>query len=425
MISCDGCKKAGRKAEYCGETARTPYLRGQEHLAAHAKGHEDSALFKHDVLHHGGEVGSFSMRVLMRHKKPLARQMHEATYIENSVSDIVMNSKCEYNGVRVPRVTIEVGGRLYTEEYRGAEGPNPSWHTGTVPGPTHLTTGPKRASPASEGLDHETLQLREQEKDLRRWEDKVRAKARSRTPQKASKRTLDENEPHRPPAKVSRDIRTHMVPEDTSDPPEHSPKDQGLPRTSIEPIMDHGLDPDVRDNPGEKDKDKVHKAQSKPDSLDDKGKDAPRTAKDKARPTKYSFGSTDVRYRDLNKTLMDNARSLGPKDKPPEDLRKATTPKGQPGTPRTSSKPPKERPRPPSKTETSTSTPGPSARTKDLSKDSLDPKPRVQEGVDAPAQHLRPEGHRVRKTQLTLSTLWRLNPNKLNKKKESTVKGGG
>ena len=119
MMSCDRCKTTNITAQYCGESARTGYLRGREHARGQVKKSEDNALFKHDEIHHAGEQGTYSMVILRKHKKPLSRQMHEATNIENSKADIVMNSKGEMHGARVPRITVEMGARTYSEEYRG------------------------------------------------------------------------------------------------------------------------------------------------------------------------------------------------------------------------------------------------------------------------------------------------------------------
>ena len=91
LLTCERCRLAGCRAEYCGETARTPYLRRKEHSRSQAKEQEDSALHKHDVLHHGGLKGHYNMTVLRTHHKPLARQIQEATHIENSTADIILN----------------------------------------------------------------------------------------------------------------------------------------------------------------------------------------------------------------------------------------------------------------------------------------------------------------------------------------------
>ena len=123
QISCDRCRETGIAADYYGESSRTPYLRGQEHLKGQALRHEDNPLHKHDSIHHLGNKGTYSMKVLRTHKQPLSRQVQEAVEIQSSKSQIIMNSKSEYNGSKLPRITIEVGDRVMTEDYRGQNGP--------------------------------------------------------------------------------------------------------------------------------------------------------------------------------------------------------------------------------------------------------------------------------------------------------------
>ena len=56
------------------------------------------------------------MKVLRSHRAPLSRQIQEGVEIENSTAKIVMNSKGEWNGSRIPRVVVEVGEKLHEEE---------------------------------------------------------------------------------------------------------------------------------------------------------------------------------------------------------------------------------------------------------------------------------------------------------------------
>ena len=57
----------------------------------------------------------FRMKVLRSHKTPLTRQIQEGVEINNSTANIIMNSKGEWNGSRIPRVVIEVGEKLQEE----------------------------------------------------------------------------------------------------------------------------------------------------------------------------------------------------------------------------------------------------------------------------------------------------------------------
>ena len=119
MMSCDKCAEADIKAHYYGESARTGFIHGKEHLHGQKKVAEENPLAKHDIIHHGGMPCSYSMRIVRKHKKALERQIHEATCIQSSKADILLNSKNEWNGPRVPRISVEVGAKVITEVYNG------------------------------------------------------------------------------------------------------------------------------------------------------------------------------------------------------------------------------------------------------------------------------------------------------------------
>ena len=104
------------RSEYTGETSRTGYLRGREHLEGLSKKNEDNPLWKHCVVAHDGEVVDFKMKIVRRHKTPLTRQIHEAVEIQYSTAAAVLNSKGEWNGARIPRIVIEVGEEIKDED---------------------------------------------------------------------------------------------------------------------------------------------------------------------------------------------------------------------------------------------------------------------------------------------------------------------
>ena len=128
------------------------------------------------------------MAILRRHKKPLARQMHEATEIECSQADIMLNSKGEFNGHRVPRVVVEVGARVITQHYDGSwpglqpqqQQPHARPGHGLQPGPCKNCAGPTRAG-AGSGLsrailDAELDREEEEQRDqgIKEWETRLR-----------------------------------------------------------------------------------------------------------------------------------------------------------------------------------------------------------------------------------------------------------
>ena len=120
-ILCQECELGHIKAEYTGESSRTPYLRGREHLDGLEKRKEDNALWKHCAQVHQGREVKFKMRVLRSHRTPMSRQIQEAVEIENSKADILMNSKGEWNGSRIPRIVIEVGEKIQEGEEKNTE----------------------------------------------------------------------------------------------------------------------------------------------------------------------------------------------------------------------------------------------------------------------------------------------------------------
>ena len=113
-------EKGGKKSQYLGESARTSYERGLEHLRAYNSLKEDSHMTKHwQEDHQGEERPEFKMRVARKHTSALVRQVHEAVIIEMATEneDInVLNSKGEYNRCQLPRLGIKMGKKCVDEE---------------------------------------------------------------------------------------------------------------------------------------------------------------------------------------------------------------------------------------------------------------------------------------------------------------------
>ena len=113
-ISCLECKKKGKDVEYLGESARTMYDRGAEHLndlLTQAKG---KPLWEHVREDHDGEIQTswFRMKLVKKSRSALQRQIREALEIEGSGAEVVLNRKGEWNGSRIPRIRVEVGDRI-------------------------------------------------------------------------------------------------------------------------------------------------------------------------------------------------------------------------------------------------------------------------------------------------------------------------
>ena len=89
-IECEECKTKGITSEYVGESSRTGFLRGGEHLDGLKNKNVKNPLWKHCVDQHQSNLVSFSMKILRSHRTPLTRQIHESVEIENSKANIIM-----------------------------------------------------------------------------------------------------------------------------------------------------------------------------------------------------------------------------------------------------------------------------------------------------------------------------------------------
>ena len=118
-IRCQECASRGVCSEYLGESSRTGFLRGGEHLDDLKSRCLKSPLWKHCLEQHDGKEVTFKMEIVRKHKSPLTRQIHESVAIENSSAKILMNSKSEYNGSKIPRIVVEVGDQVDTEDWGG------------------------------------------------------------------------------------------------------------------------------------------------------------------------------------------------------------------------------------------------------------------------------------------------------------------
>ena len=116
-ISCLECKKNNVEVEYIGETARTIYDRGEEHLSDLINEVKGKPLWEHIVEKHESryEIGWFKIRLLMKHRTALQRQIREALKIENSGAEIILNKKNEWNESRIPRLRVEIADKIEEE----------------------------------------------------------------------------------------------------------------------------------------------------------------------------------------------------------------------------------------------------------------------------------------------------------------------
>ena len=92
---------------YYGESSRTIYERYKKHKDGERSNNKDNPLWKHDVLSHDGIMQEYTVKVLEKHRDPMRRQVTEKVILENRMkTQKLMNSKNEWGGAPLPRVTI-------------------------------------------------------------------------------------------------------------------------------------------------------------------------------------------------------------------------------------------------------------------------------------------------------------------------------
>ena len=91
---------------YVGESSRSIFERAGEHWKSYEKRNTDSHIWKHHLIHHGGE-GEPEMRfkIVGNYRTALSRQIAEAIRIRKRGTS-VLNSKGEYDRCRIHRLTI-------------------------------------------------------------------------------------------------------------------------------------------------------------------------------------------------------------------------------------------------------------------------------------------------------------------------------
>ena len=109
--------KEGGSFKYIGESARSAYERGANHLNDRKTLDLGSHMLKHALQCHEKEDPhgvKFHMKVLEYHKSSLERQISEAVLIqEQRKSGSILNSKSEYNRSSIPRLGVKMGHKAY------------------------------------------------------------------------------------------------------------------------------------------------------------------------------------------------------------------------------------------------------------------------------------------------------------------------
>ena len=111
---------------YIGETKKSGYERGCEHMEDLKTLKENSHLLKHLIeIHPNLKIDELKvgMRIRKTFKSALERQIGEAIAIKVSKEKgyTLMNSKSEYNRCKIPRLTIDTENETYKELKRQEE----------------------------------------------------------------------------------------------------------------------------------------------------------------------------------------------------------------------------------------------------------------------------------------------------------------
>ena len=110
--TCTTCKEDGaeKDAFYIGESGRSAFERGTEHIRDYEALELDSHMLKHKILAHGDQEKeiAFKMKILKKHNTAFRRQVHEAVVVELNESNNILNSKGGFNRCKLPRLTIKM-----------------------------------------------------------------------------------------------------------------------------------------------------------------------------------------------------------------------------------------------------------------------------------------------------------------------------
>ena len=102
-----------RLHKYIGESSRSFYERGLEHLRDLEEYKKESHMLKHYFDQHAGEEVSsmrFGCRIIKQASSAFNRQISESVYIqENAKRHSILNSKSEYNRCALPRLSTKLG----------------------------------------------------------------------------------------------------------------------------------------------------------------------------------------------------------------------------------------------------------------------------------------------------------------------------
>ena len=107
-IGCKQCREQGKPTIYWGETSRSIFERGLEHLKGQEEEEIDNPLWKHSVNCHNNNKQKYEIEVVETHSVAMKRQISEWLLIlEGGKMGPILNSKNDWGSEKLPRVVIE------------------------------------------------------------------------------------------------------------------------------------------------------------------------------------------------------------------------------------------------------------------------------------------------------------------------------
>ena len=120
-VKCKLCLQEGKNSFYIGESARTPYDRGLEHLNLINREDRESPCVEHRDEYHQGQEVEFQMAVLSYPKTTLQRQATEAFQMDlhREVKNcLVINRRGEWGQNLPPKMVMDENGHVSKQSKR-------------------------------------------------------------------------------------------------------------------------------------------------------------------------------------------------------------------------------------------------------------------------------------------------------------------
>ena len=107
-VTCLSCKDKEEVAQYWGDTGRTCYDRGVEHLQGiNSKSSNSTFWSHHKEVHRESDPPRFQMELYRVIKGNLARQSLEGRLIDNFQGKYTLNNKGEWGHNQAPRLVVQ------------------------------------------------------------------------------------------------------------------------------------------------------------------------------------------------------------------------------------------------------------------------------------------------------------------------------